>query len=101
MEFTGSIGAAVYRERGGGEEGRESERERRRYKYFVVTLSRSLEGQIIHEACLARESPPVGSLHSLVWASGMYISMLSALSVAEFWRTDAARLAAISRFRAS
>lgn len=58
MEFTGSIGAAAYRERGGGEEGRESERERRRYKYFVVTLSRSLEGQIIHEACLARESPP-------------------------------------------
>lgn len=61
MEFTGSIGAAAYRERGGGEEGqraRERRRRRRRYKYFVVTLSRSLEGQIIHEACLARESPP-------------------------------------------
>lgn len=60
MEFTGSIGAAAYREREGGEEGeRARERERRRrYKYFVVTLSRSLEGQIIHEACLARESPP-------------------------------------------
>lgn len=60
MEFTGSIGAAAYRERGGGEEGQRARerRRRRRYKYFVVTLSRSLEGQIIHEACLARESPP-------------------------------------------
>lgn len=50
-------GSCVQRE-GRGRGGRESERERWRYKYFVVTLSRSLEGQIIHEACLARESPP-------------------------------------------
>ncbi len=39
--------------------------------------------------------------HNLVWASGIYISMLSALSVAEFCRTEAARLAAIKRLRAS
>lgn len=38
---------------------------------------------------------------SRVWASGMQISMLSARSVAEFCRKEAARFAAISRCRAS
>jgi len=44
----------AYRERGEG-----GSRGRKRYKYLVaVTWSRSLEGQIVQETCLARESPP-------------------------------------------